>query len=66
LVIHDEHGTSDIAEAIAGIAEGTDAAMVVVGTRGRGSLAGAVLGSVSQRLLAVSRIPVVVVRAAEA
>lgn len=61
----DEHGTSDIATDIAGIAEGKDADLIVVGTRGRGAIAGAVLGSVSHRLLSLSRLPVVVTHAAE-
>ncbi len=65
LEIADEHGTN-IAAAIAGIAEGKGAAMIVVGTRGLGAIAGAVLGSVSHGLLGLSRLPVVVVAGANA
>jgi nucleotide-binding universal stress UspA family protein len=61
LEIADEHGTSDIAAAIAGIAEGKEAELIVVGTRGRGAITGAVLGSVAHGLLSISRSPVVVV-----
>jgi nucleotide-binding universal stress UspA family protein len=65
LEIADEHGTDDIAAAIAGIAEGRDAGMIVVGTRGRGAVASAVLGSVSHDLLSVATVPVVAVHAAD-
>jgi nucleotide-binding universal stress UspA family protein len=63
LVIADEHGAGDIAAAIAGIADGKDAGLIVVGTRGRGTIAGAVLGSVSHGLLGLARPPVVVTHA---
>ncbi len=63
LEIADEHGTSNIAVVIAGIAEGEDADLIVVGTRGRGAIAGGVLGSVSHGLLSLSRLPVVVTHA---
>ena len=65
LEIQDERGTGDIAASIAGIAEGRDAALIVVGTRGRGTMTGAVLGSVSHRLLSLSRLPVVVTHAVD-
>jgi nucleotide-binding universal stress UspA family protein len=64
LEIVDEHGTSNMASAIAGIAEGKGANLIVVGTRGRGAVTGAVLGSVSHGLLSLSRLPVVVTHAA--
>jgi nucleotide-binding universal stress UspA family protein len=66
LDIADEHGTSDIAAAIAGIAEGKGAAFIVVGTRGRGAVTSAILGSVTHGLLNVSPVPVVVTHAAQA
>jgi len=56
-----EHGTGDIADSIAGMAQGLDASMIVVGTRGHGGIASAVLGSVSLDLLKFSELPVVVV-----
>ena len=66
LEILDERGTSDIAASLAGIAEARGASMVVVGSRGRGPIAGAVLGSVSYGLLSLSRVPVLVAHAAGA
>ena len=53
--------SADLAAAIAGDAEGSDASMIVVGSRGRGSVAGAVLGSVSQNLIKYATVPVLVV-----
>jgi nucleotide-binding universal stress UspA family protein len=66
LEILDERGTSDIAASLAGIAEARGASLVVVGSRGRGPIAGAVLGSVSFGLLSLSRVPVLVAHAAGA
>ncbi len=61
----DERGTSDIAASLAGIAEARGASLVVGGSRGRGTIAGAVLGSVSQGLLSLSRVSVLVTHAAD-
>jgi nucleotide-binding universal stress UspA family protein len=66
LEIVDERGTSDIAASLAGIAEARGASLLVVGSRGRGTIAGAVLGSVSRGLLSLSRVPVLVTHAAGA
>lgn len=54
-----------IAATIAGIAEGLDAALIFVGSRGRGPVAAAVLGSVSHNLINFGTVPVVVVHASE-
>jgi nucleotide-binding universal stress UspA family protein len=59
-----EH-SADLAGGIAGMAQGLDASMIVVGSRGRGTMAGAVLGSVSQSLLKHATVPVLVVHAPE-
>ncbi len=50
-----------IAKVIAEIATDVDADVIVCGTRGLGTIPGAVLGSVAQRLLHVAPCPVVVV-----
>jgi nucleotide-binding universal stress UspA family protein len=49
------------AHLIASIAEASDANLIVVGTRGHSSVAGVVLGSVTQRLLHVAPCPVLAV-----
>jgi nucleotide-binding universal stress UspA family protein len=66
LEIVDERCTSDIAASLAGIAEARGASLVVVGSRGRGTITGAVLRSVSRGLLSLSRVPVLVTHAAGA
>jgi len=58
-----------IAEAafmIADLAGETDAEVIVVGTRGHGPLAGAIVGSVTQQLLHVAPCPVVAVPGSKA
>lgn len=58
-----EHAVTDTPDAIAVAASKAGAAYIVVGTRGHGRLAGAMLGSVTQRLLHVATCPVVAVPA---
>jgi nucleotide-binding universal stress UspA family protein len=55
--------TRDPADLIAEVARDTHADVIVVGTRGHGRLAGALLGSVTQRLLHVAPCPVLAVPA---
>jgi nucleotide-binding universal stress UspA family protein len=52
---------ADSAEGLAHAARERGASMIVVGTRGHSTLKGLVLGSVSQKLLHVSEVPVLVV-----
>jgi nucleotide-binding universal stress UspA family protein len=56
----------DTVEAIAEYAESHDVDLVVVGSRGRGAIAGTLLGSVSLGLLGRAGRPVAIVRGAEA
>jgi nucleotide-binding universal stress UspA family protein len=51
----------DPAERLAELADEEDAELVVVGSRGRGALKAAFLGSVSNSLLGIARCPVLVV-----
>jgi nucleotide-binding universal stress UspA family protein len=64
-LIGSNRSTSDLAATIAGMANGMRASMIVVGTRGRGAIAGGILGSVSHNLLRYSNVPVVIVHARE-
>jgi nucleotide-binding universal stress UspA family protein len=56
--------SADLAADIAGVADGIDAALIVVGSRGRGTVAGAVLGSLSHALIGEASRPVLIVHAA--
>jgi nucleotide-binding universal stress UspA family protein len=55
--------TGDLAADIAGLAEGAKASLIVVGSRGRGPVSGALLGSVSHNLIRWATVPVVIVNA---
>jgi nucleotide-binding universal stress UspA family protein len=56
--------TGNPAHAIAAYADSIEADLIVVGSRGHGTIAGALLGSVSRGVLHDAKRPVVVVRAA--
>ncbi len=51
----------DVADCVSQIARDNDVDLIVVGTRGHSALVGAVLGSVTQRLLHVAPCPVLAV-----
>ena len=54
----------DTVDEIVAFADSHDADLIVVGSRGRGAIAGALLGSVSRGILGESKRPVMIVRAA--
>lgn len=60
LVVAD--GTQETADAILGVAAGLDADLIVMGTRGHGPLAAAVIGSVSNAVLRAATTTVIVMR----
>jgi nucleotide-binding universal stress UspA family protein len=59
-----ERISGDTVDEIVAVADSADADMIVVGSRGRGPLTSALLGSVSKGVLGESRRPVLIVRAA--
>jgi nucleotide-binding universal stress UspA family protein len=63
-IMADDGGSADLAAAVAGTAEGTQAVMIVTGSRGRSAIAGAILGSFSHNLIKYSTVPVLVVHEA--
>jgi len=54
-------GAGDVAQSLIDIAAGSSVEMIVLGRRGRGQLAGLLLGSVSQKLVSLAPCAVVVV-----
>jgi len=60
-----EVGVGDVAPTLADIAERTQCALIVIGARGQGAIASALLGSVSQALVHASPVPVTIVKHAE-
>ncbi|WP_298362010.1 universal stress protein [uncultured Bradyrhizobium sp.] len=59
--IHIQTGWGDAATAIIETAQRENVDVIVIGRRGRGRLAGLLLGSVSQKLVSLSTCPVMVV-----
>ncbi len=54
-------GSGDVAQSLIDIAAGNSVEMIVLGRRGRGQLAGLLLGSVSQKLVSLASCAVTVV-----
>ena len=61
---HTAHG--DVVDCIVDMSKMLDADLLVVGSRGHGAIAGALLGSVSHALVKRSQVPVTIVRHATA
>lgn len=59
--IHVQSGWGDAATAIIEATQRRQADIIVIGRRGRGQLAGLLLGSVSQKLVSLATCPVIVV-----
>jgi nucleotide-binding universal stress UspA family protein len=57
-----EPSVGDPAQEIITVAQDRQADLIVVGSRGRGRLAGLLLGSVAQKVISLAHCPVVVVR----
>lgn len=62
LRIATEHGLGPAGEAIAAFAERHSIDLIVMGSHGHSALVNVVLGSVATSVLAMSRIPVLIVR----
>ncbi len=61
-----EVGVGDVAHTLVDIAERQGCGQIVIGARGHGAIASALLGSVSQALVQASPVPVTIVKHADA
>lgn len=61
-----EVAVGDVAHTLVDIAERRGCGLLVIGARGQGAIASAILGSVSQALVQASPVPVTIVKHAEA
>jgi nucleotide-binding universal stress UspA family protein len=61
-----EVAVGDVAHTLVDIAERRGCGLLVIGARGQGAIANALLGSVSQELVQASPVPVTIVKHAEA
>ena len=63
VVVQPHETTGNIADAILRVSEDTAASLIIMGSRGLGLFKGALIGSVSQKVMEHSKIPVMVVKA---
>lgn len=62
LTFEEAYPVGDAAAEIARLADKQDATLIVMGSRGQTALKGLLLGSVASRVLALSKVPVTVIR----
>jgi nucleotide-binding universal stress UspA family protein len=62
--LHADHVSrvGDAARVVAAMADGDSFDLIIMGSHGHGALAGLLMGSVTMKVLALSKVPVLIVR----